>query len=153
MTSARFASSSPDAGSGAARFGWRTAKRWVDPPVSWQYGAVRIVGSAFLAIAATLIGLFGNLILGAAGLSWAGPGVTVIEYSDSDDTERAIGIGMGTIALVVWLVLLLSALLVGLRGDRPTRERRATVWSVVGLSMVLVLGVLIAVLATPPPLY
>ncbi|MEV7799961.1 hypothetical protein AB0O14_12780 [Microbacterium foliorum] len=114
---------------------------------------MRIVGSAFLAIAATLIGLFGNLILGAAGLSLAGPGLTVIEYSDSDDTERAIGIGMGVIALVVWLVLLLSAVFVGLSGDRPTRERRATVWSVVGLSMVLVLGMLIAVLATPPPLY
>jgi hypothetical protein len=121
---------------------------------------VRIVGSAFLAIAATLIGLFGTLMLGAAGLSsagpglsWAGPGVTVIEYSDSDDAERAIGIGMGIIALVVWLILLLSAVLVGLRGDSPTRERRATVWSVVGLSAVLVQGALIAALATPPPLY
>lgn len=136
------------------------ARRWDDVPVAWQYGAVRIVGSVSLAIAATIIGLFGNLMLGAAGLSlagpglsWAGPGVTVIEYSDSDGTERAIGIGMGIIALVVWLVLLLSAVPVGLRGDRPTRERRATVWSVVGLSMVLVLGMLIAVLATPPPLY
>lgn len=59
---------------------------------------------------------------------------------------------MGVIALVAWLILLLSAVLVGLRGDRPTRERRATVWSVVGLSTVLVLGTLIAVLATPPTL-
>lgn len=121
---------------------------------------MRIIGSFSLATAATLIGLFGTLMLGAAGLSlagpglsWAGPGVTVIEYSDSDDTERAIGIGMGIIALAVWLVLLLSAVLVGLRGERPTRERRATVWIVVGLSSVLVLGVLIAVLATSPPLY
>lgn len=60
---------------------------------------------------------------------------------------------MGIIALVTWLILLLSAVFVGLRGDRPTRERRATVWSVVGLSTALVLGMLIAVLATPPPLY
>ncbi len=119
--------------------------------VPCQYGAVRIVGSAFLAIAATLIGLFGNLMLGAAGLSLAGPGLTVIEYSDSDDTERAIGIGMGVIALVFWLVLLPSAVLVGLRGSRPTRERRATVWIIAGLSTALVLGMLIAVLATPPP--
>lgn len=127
------------------------------PAGACQYGAVRIVGSASLAAAATLIGLFGTLMLGAAGLTlvgsglaWAGPGVTVIEYSDSDDTERAIGIGMGIIALVVWLVLLLSALLLGIRGGRPTRERRGTVWIVVGLSTVLVLGTLTAVLATPP---
>lgn len=120
---------------------------------------MRIVGSVSLATIATLIGLFGNLMLGAAGLSFAGPGlsfagpgVTVIEYSDSDDTERAIGIGMGIIALVVWLVLLLSAVLVGVRGGGPTRARRATVWIVVGLSTVLVLGTSIAVLATPPPL-
>lgn len=122
-------------------------------PATCHYGAVRIVGSASLTIAATLIGLFGALMLGLAGLSLAGPGLTVIEYADSDDTERAIGIGMGIIALVVWLVLLLSAVLVGLGGVHPKRERRATVWSIVGLSTVLVMGALIAVLATPPPLY
>ncbi|KQR37534.1 hypothetical protein [Microbacterium sp. Leaf159] len=117
---------------------------------------MRILGSVSLAAAATLIGLFGTLMLGAAGLSvtgpglsWAGPGVTVIEYSDSDDTERAFGIGMGIIALVFWLVLTLSAVLVGLRGGHQTRGRRATVWIVVGLSTALVLGALIAVLATP----
>lgn len=92
-----------------------------------------------------------GLSLTDPGLSWAGPGVTVIEYSDSDDTERAFGIGMGIIALIFWLVLLMSAVFVGLGGGRPTRGRRATVWSVVGLSAVLVLGTLIAVLATPPP--
>ncbi|MFB7252542.1 hypothetical protein [Microbacterium sp. NPDC056234] len=113
---------------------------------------MRIVGSVALATAATLIGLFGILMLGASGLSMAGPGLTVIEYSDSDDSERAIGIGMGVIALVVWLVLSLSAVLVGLRGGHPTRARRATVWIAVGLSTILVLGALIAVLATPPPL-
>lgn len=91
-------------------------------------------------------------MLGLAGLSLAGPGLTVIEYSDSDDSERAIGIGMGVIALVVWLVLLLSAALVGLRGGRPTGARRVTVWIIVGLSTVVVVGTLIAVLATPPPL-
>lgn len=113
---------------------------------------MRIVGSVSLATAATLIGLFGALMLGLAGLSLAGPGLTVIEYSDSDDAERAIGIGMGSIALVVWLVLLLSAVLVGLRGGHPTRARRATVWIVAGLSAVVVLGTLIAVLAATPPL-
>lgn len=120
--------------------------------VACQYGAVRIAGSISLATAATLIGLFGDFMLGLSGLSLAGPGLTVIEYSDSDYAERAIGIGMGSIALVVWLVLLLSAAFVGLRGGRPSRARRATVWIVVGLSAVLVLGILIAVLATPPPL-
>lgn len=120
---------------------------------------MRILGSVSLATAATLTGLFGSLMLGAAGLSlagpglsWAGPGVTVIEYSDSDDTERAISIGMGVIAIAIWLVLLLSAVLVGVRGGRPTRERRAAVWIIVGLSTILVLGTLTAVLAVPPPL-
>jgi hypothetical protein len=117
-----------------------------------QYVYVRIAGSFSLTVAATFLGLFGNLMLGLAGLSLAGPGLTVIEYSDSDDTERSIGIGMGVIALVAWLLLLMSAALVGLRGGRPTRARRAAVWIVVGLSAVLVLGILIAVLATPPPL-
>lgn len=91
-------------------------------------------------------------MFGAAGLTLAGPGLTVIEYADSDDSERSIGIGMGVIALVAWLVLLLSAALVGLRDGPPTRARRATVRIVVGLSAVLVLGTLVAVLATPPPL-
>jgi membrane protease YdiL (CAAX protease family) len=113
---------------------------------------VRIVGSVSLAIAGALIGLFGTFMLALSGLTLAGPGLTVIEYSDSDDSERAIGIAMGGIALVVWLVLLLSAVWVGLHGSRPTRARRATVWIVGGLSAVLVLGALIAVLATPPPL-
>ncbi|MCP1430251.1 MFS family permease [Microbacterium foliorum] len=120
---------------------------------------MRIVGSVSLAIAATFIGLFGTFMLGVAGLSvagpglsWAGPGVTVIEYSDADDSERTIGIAMGGIALVVWLGLLLSAVWVGLHGSRPTRAWRASIWIVMGLSAVLVLGALIAVLATPPPL-
>ncbi|PVE98287.1 hypothetical protein [Microbacterium sp. TPD7012] len=112
---------------------------------------MRIVGSVLLAIAATLVGLFGDFMLGLSGLTLAGPGLSVIEYSDADDAERSIGIGMGVVSLLVWLVLLLSAALVGLGGDRPTRARRATVWVVVGLSAVLVLGLLAAVLATPPP--
>lgn len=112
---------------------------------------MRIVGSVALAIAATLLGLFGDAMLGLSGLTLAGPGLRVIEYSDADDSERSIGIGMGVVSLLAWLVLLLSAALVGLRGDRPTRARRTTVWVVVGLSAVLVLGLLTAVLATPPP--
>lgn len=112
---------------------------------------MRIVGTVILAIAATIAGLFGGFMLGLSGLTLAGPGLMVIEYSDADDAERAIGIGMGIISLVAWLVLLLFAAFVGLRDDRPTRARRATVWIVVGLSAVLVLGLLTAVLAAPPP--
>lgn len=119
--------------------------------VTRQYGSVRIIGGVSLVIAATLLGLFGVLMLGVSGLSWAGPGFTVIQYSDSDDTERSIGIGMGIIALVAWFLLLLSASLVGLRGGRPTRARRVAVWIVVGMSAVLVLGLTIVVLSTPPP--
>lgn len=110
---------------------------------------MRIVGSVSLAIAATLLGLFGAFMFGLSGLTLAGPGLTVIEYSDSDDAERSIGIGMGIVALLAWVALLLPAVLVGLGGDRPTRGRRATVWIVVGLSAILVLGVLAAVLAVP----
>lgn len=117
-----------------------------------QHGGVRIVGSVSLVVAATLIGLFGTFMLGVSGLTLAGPGLTVIEYSDSDDSERSIGIGMGVIALVVWLILLASAALAGLSGGPQTRMRRVTVWIVVGLGATLVLGVLVAVLATPPPL-
>jgi len=73
------------------------------------------------------------------------------EYSDSNDTERSISIGMGIVALVAWLMLLLSAAFVRLRDGRSKRARRATVRILVGLSTVLVLGALIAVLATPPP--
>ena len=112
---------------------------------------MRIVGTVLVAIAATLAGLFGGFMLGLSGLTLAGPGLTVIEYSDSDDAEPAIGIGMGVFALLVWLVLLLVAALVGLGGDRPARTRRVTVWIVVGLSALLVLGLLTAVLAAPPP--
>jgi membrane protease YdiL (CAAX protease family) len=112
---------------------------------------VRITGSVLLAIGATLLGVLGAFMLGVSGLSLAGPGFTIIEYSDSDDSERAIGIGMGVIALLGWLLLLLSAAFAGLGGDHLPRARRAIVWLLLGLSAVLVLGLLTAVLATPPP--
>ena len=112
---------------------------------------MRIVGSVSLAIAATLAGLFGALMLGLSGLTLAGPGLTVIEYSDSDDSERSIGIGMDIIALVVWLMLLSSALVTGLRGGDPTRGRHTTAWVIVALGTAVVLVALTAVLATPHP--
>ncbi|MFG6475087.1 hypothetical protein ACFXP7_01725 [Microbacterium sp. P06] len=112
---------------------------------------MRIAVSVSLTIAATVLGLFGVLMLGVSGLSWAGPGFTIIEYSDSDDGERSTGIGMGIIALVTWLVAVMSAALVGLRGESPRPTQRATVWILLGASAVLVLGLTILVLSTPPP--
>lgn len=115
---------------------------------------MRIAGSVLLAIVATVLGLAGALMLGVSGLSLAGPGLIVIEYSDSDDFERAIGIGLGIGALVGWLLVLCAAVFVGLRGDDPpSRGRRVTVWVVAALSAVLTLGLLTAVLSTPPPVY
>ncbi|MGL1400234.1 hypothetical protein ACSTI4_24930, partial [Vibrio parahaemolyticus] len=81
----------------------------------------RTVGAILLTVAATLVGLFGVVMLGAAGLTAAGPGPTVIPSSDSDDSERAIGIAMGVAGLVVWLAGFLSAAAVGFRGARPSR--------------------------------
>lgn len=53
---------------------------------------VRLLGVIVLAIVATLAGLFGVMMLGLSGLTLAGPGLMIIEYSDSDDFERTIGI-------------------------------------------------------------
>ena len=103
-----------------------------------------------LAIVATLAGLFGVMMLGLSGLTLAGPGLMIIEYSDSDDVERTIGIVMGLVSLAGWLVLLLAAAFVGLRGERNTRARRAALWTSAGLSTVLVLAGLTFVLSTAP---
>jgi hypothetical protein len=111
---------------------------------------VRIVGSVSLVIAATPFGLFGALMLGVSGLTMAGPGLTIIEYSDADDSERSLGIRMGLFALVAWLLLLLSGALVGLRGDPSRRTRRTSIRVVIAVSAVLVLGLTIAVLSIPP---
>lgn len=110
----------------------------------------RTVGAILLAVAATLVGLFGVVMLGAAGLTAAGPGLTVIPSSDSDDSERAIGIAMGVAGLVAWLAGFLSAAAVGFRGTRPSRGRRITVSIVLGISSVVMLAALIAVLSATP---
>lgn len=112
---------------------------------------MRITGALALTIAATLAGLFGVLMLGASGLTVAGPGVTVIPYSDSDDSERAIGIAMGAVGLGIWIVGLIGAALVGLRGSRPGRGRRVVVGIALALGAAVVLAGLIAVLTVAPP--
>lgn len=118
-----------------------------------QYGGVRIVGSVSLVVAATLIGLFGTFMLGVSGLTVAGPGLTVIEYSDSDDSERSIGIGMGIIALAVWLILLASVRGVG-GAERRTPDAHAACHCMdrCRTQRDARAEVLVAVLATPPPL-
>lgn len=113
---------------------------------------VRTTGAILLAVAATVVGLFGVMMLGAAGLTAAGPGLTVISYSDSDDSERAIGIAMGVAGLVVWLAGFLSAVAVGFRGARPSRGRRITVGIVLAISTIVMLAALIVVLSATPAL-
>ncbi|MEV7693274.1 helix-turn-helix domain-containing protein [Microbacterium sp. NPDC089189] len=76
---------------------------------------MRIAVSVSLTIAGTVVGLLGALSLGLSGLSLAGPGLTIIEYSDSDHGERSIGIAMGVIALATWLVMVVSAALAELQ--------------------------------------
>jgi membrane protease YdiL (CAAX protease family) len=112
---------------------------------------MRSGGVIFLTVLATLLGLFGVLMLGVSGLTMAGPGFTIIVYSDSDDAERSIGITMGVMALVAWLVLMLCAASVGLGSGHDAQDRRVIVWILVGMGAVLVLGPLVAVLSTPPP--
>ncbi|MFF8188727.1 hypothetical protein ACF044_15855 [Microbacterium sp. NPDC016588] len=112
----------------------------------------RTTGAILLTVAATVVGLVGVVMLGAAGLTAAGPGLTVISYSDSDDSERAIGIAMGVAGLVVWLTGFLSAAAVGFRGARPSRGRRITVGIILGISSVVMLAALIAVLSATPEL-
>jgi hypothetical protein len=96
------------------------------------------------------VGLFGAVMLGASGLSWAGPGLTVIPYSDSDEGERAIGIGMGVVALGVWGVLTLMGFFVA-RGRTRTRSSRVTAGVLVAVSVIVVLGATIFATSTPPP--
>ena len=111
---------------------------------------MRIVGGIVLVVVAVFVGLFGALMLGASGLSWAGPGLTVIPYSDSDDGERAIGIGMGVVALGVWALLTLAGFFVA-RGRTRTRSSRVVAGVLVAVSVVVVLGATIFVTSTPPP--
>ena len=96
------------------------------------------------------VGLFGAVMLGASGLSWAGPGLTVIPYSDSDDGEQAIGIGMGVVALGSWALLTLAGFFVA-RGRTRTRSSRVVAGGLVAVSVVVVVGATIFLTSTPPP--
>lgn len=111
---------------------------------------MRIVGGIVLVIVAMAAGLFGALMLGVSGVSWAGPGFTVIPYSDSDDGERAIGIGMGVVALGAWVLLTLAGFFVA-RGRTRTRSSRVVAGLLVMVSVVVVSGATIFATSTPPP--
>jgi hypothetical protein len=116
----------------------------------WHDDRVRLIGAIALAIIATIAGLFGIMLLGLSGLTLAGPGLMVIEYSDADDFERSAGIVMGFVALATWLLLIVTAVIVGLTGPRPGRAWRVAVWISAGLSTALVLTCLAIVLSTVP---
>lgn len=106
---------------------------------------MRIVGSVSLVLAGVVLGLFGVLMLGATGIHWVG-GLVVPQLSDSDDTERAIGIGMGIAGLGGWAVLATAGGFVGLRGPRPSRARSVSVWVALALSVAILVGAMTFVL-------
>lgn len=112
---------------------------------------MRITGALLLSVAAALSGLLGVLMLGASGLTLAGPGITVIPSSDSDDSERAIGLAMGALGLGIWIIGLIGAALVGLRGSRSGRGRRVIVGITLAIAAAVVLAGLIAVLSVAAP--
>lgn len=109
---------------------------------------MRTTSAVFSAIAATVLGLFGVLMLGASGLSWSGSQFAVLEYADSDDTERTIGIAIGILGLASWL--LLSTGLIWLE-IRSSRRGRVAVWVVLAAGALLVLGLFVAILSSARP--
>ena len=87
----------------------------------------------------------------ASGLSWTGSGLTVLEYADSDDGERVIGMTMGALGIAAWP--LLSLILMRLASGVSDRGGRLAVRSVLGVGTALVLGLFIVALAfTRPPI-
>ena len=106
---------------------------------------MRIVGSLILALAGTVVGLFGALMLALAGVHWDS-GLVVAQLSDSDDSERAIGIAMGVAGLAGWAALSFIAAYAGLGGQRPSRVRRIAVWTTLGLGVAILASAIIFVL-------
>ncbi len=106
---------------------------------------MRIAGSLILALAGTIVGLFGVLMLGLAGVHWDN-GLVVAQLSDSDDTERTLGIAMGVFGLMGWAGLLCAAAYAGLGGQRPSRARRIVIWTMLGLGVAIVAGAFVFVL-------
>ncbi len=104
-----------------------------------------MVGSVSLVLAGVVLGLFGVLMLGVTGIYWDG-GLVVPQLSDSDDSERAIAIGMGLAGLGVWAVLSTMGGRVGVRGPRRSRARSVAVWVTLAVSATVVLGAVAVIL-------
>lgn len=107
-------------------------------------GDMRTSSAIFTAVAATIAGLLGVGMLTASGLSWVDSGFSVLEYADSDDSERAIGMTMGAVGVGVWLVLSLALVRSTLAGSR--RGGRIAVRLVLGAGAMLVLGFFVVAL-------
>lgn len=105
---------------------------------------MRTTSSVFSAIVATILGLFGVVMLGASGLSWSGSGFAILKYSDSDDSERFIGMVMGALALTAWL--LLSAAIAWLGGRNSGRGGRVAIWITLTVGALLVWGLFVEIL-------
>ena len=113
---------------------------------------MRIAGAVLLGFGATLVGLFGAACFGLAGLILTGSGFEVLQYSDSDDSERGLLIGFGVMSLVAWLIGLGLSAAVCLTGpEMGRRARRIALGSIVAVSAVAVVGLVSAALLTSPP--
>lgn len=66
---------------------------------------MRTSSAIVTALLATAAGLFGVGMLTASGLSWVDSGFAVLQYSDSDSIERAIGMTIGALGVGIWLGL------------------------------------------------
>ncbi|GAA2902135.1 hypothetical protein [Microbacterium esteraromaticum] len=108
---------------------------------------MRTSSAVVAAIALTLVGFLGVMMLAASGLSWAGSGFTIAEYPDSDDSERVIGLTLGALGVALWA--LVSALMVWGGGPAGQGDRRA-VRVVVGAGAVLVVALFVAVVPVRP---
>lgn len=110
---------------------------------------MRTVTGTVLLIVATLIGLVGAFAFLETGLDWSfSKPSSVLEDSPQWDAEREFSVGFGVSALVVWLVLAVTAFFALLLGRERRRPAIASI--LVGLSAAVVLGAVIAVLSVSP---
>jgi hypothetical protein len=111
---------------------------------------MRITWAVLLGVAGTLAGAFGALMFGVSGLLWTTDGFAWAGYSDSDEGERQIGVGMGLGALAAWVMTLAFAAWTSLAGpERGRRARRIALGVIVAVSAIVVIGLCLAALFTP----
>jgi len=108
---------------------------------------MRIAGGIVLWFVATLIGASAAGWFSLAGLGWAG-GFSKRYYWD--ETESGLTVGLGLIALVVWLVLLAASRTVLRRGSlRNSTGWRAASIVLAGVSVVTVIAVCVVAIGWP----